>query len=304
MPLTSQARAFLEAVAKQKPAGWEEMSPEQGRQIFNGFGDLFGEGPELDCVEDRTLPGDISVRLFYDQGDASRPVVMYFHGGGWVLGNTQTHDALCRRIAKASGCAVVSVDYAVAPENRFPRALEDCYAATAHIADCAADFGIDATNIAVAGDSAGGNLAAAVTLKARDEAGPSIKLQVLIYPVIEPNFETESYIQFAQDHGLSRASMQWFWDQYLGDQSPDSLAAPSKAGSHQGLPAAHVITAEYDVLRDEGEAYAHRLRAAGVPTTLKRYDGNLHGFVHFAAMFDDGIQAADDIAQVLKSHLS
>jgi acetyl esterase len=198
---------------------------------------------------------------------------------------------------------VFSVDYALSPESPFPKPLDDCYSATRHVADRASDFGIDANNVAVVGDSAGGNLAAAVSLRARDEAGPKIKLQVLIYPVIEPDFESESYLEFAEDHGLSRATMQWFWEQYMGEQASGWLSVPSKADSHAGLPAAHVITAEYDVLRDEGEAYARRLSAAGVQITSKRYDGNLHGFVHFAGMFDDGMTATNDIAQILKSQL-
>lgn len=304
MPLHKQARAFLDAIAEQNPPGWEEMSPQQGREVFNGFGDLFGQGPELARVEDQTLPGEVNVRVYCDTPGQTRPAVIYFHGGGWVIGSVETHDALCRRIAKTSLCTVISVDYALAPENRFPKPLEDCYQATEHVANHASDFCIDADNIAVAGDSAGGNLAAAVAIKARDEAGPRIKLQVLIYPVIQPNFETESYRQFAEGHGLSRAGMQWFWQQYISDLSPGPLAAPATAVSLQGLPAAHVITAEYDVLRDEGEAYARQLSAAGVPTTSRRYDGNLHGFVHFAGMFDDGIKATDDIAQVLKAHLT
>ena len=283
MPLTTQAQAFLDALAEQDRPPWEELSPQEGREFFNGLGDIFGEGPELDYVEDKVIPGDVSIRVFRDDADTPRPAVMYFHGGGWVLGNTETHDALCRRIAKSSGCAVISVDYAISPENRFPKALEDCFAATTHVADSAGEFGIDPDRIAVAGDSAGGNLAAALTLKIRDEGGPAVNLQVLIYPVIEPDFQSESYRQFATEHGLTRTTMQWFWDQYLGDQPAGPLAAPSRAASHTGLPAAHVITAEYDVLRDEGEAYARQLEAAGVPTTCKRYDGNLHGFVHFAA---------------------
>ena len=304
MPLHPQAQAFLDAIAEQNPPGWNEMTPDQGREIFASFGQLFGEGPELDRVEDQTIPGGVNIRIFSNAAAETQPAVIYFHGGGWVLGNVQTHDALCRRIAKASDCTVISVDYALAPEDKFPKPLEDCYLATQHVANHAADLGIDPGKIAVAGDSAGGNLAAAVTIKARDQAGPTIKFQLLIYPVIEPNFETESYRQFAEGHGLSRLVMQWFWKQYISDAAPGPLAAPCTAETLQGLPAAHVITAEYDVLRDEGEAYAEQLRAAGVPTTAKRYHGNLHGFIHFAEMFDDGIKATDDLAQILKAQLN
>lgn len=303
MPLTQQAQAFLDVIAENNPPAWENLSPQEGRQAFAAFVDLFGEGPDLARVEDHTLPGDVKIRLYANASDKPQPAVMYFHGGGWVLGNIQTHDALCRRIAKASECTVISVDYALAPENPFPKPLDDCYLATAKVANQASDFNIDPDRIAVAGDSAGGNLAAAVSIRARDQAGPSIKLQVLIYPVIEPGFETESYRQFAQSHGLTKENMKWFWEQYLGGQTAGPLAATCRANSLRSLPSAHVVTAQYDVLRDEGEAYARQLIAAGVPATAKRYDGNLHGFIHFAGMFDDGLTATQDIAEVLKLHL-
>lgn len=303
MPLTQQAQAFLDAVAAANPPGWEDLSPQQGRETFNGFVDLFGETPELSRVENHTLPGDVRVRLYADAGDKPQPLVMYFHGGGWVLGNIQTHDALCRRIAASSGCTVVSVDYALAPENPFPKPLDDCYSATSTVIGQASSFDVDPDRVAVVGDSAGGNLAAAVSIRSRNEGGPSIKLQVLMYPVVSPDFDTESYEQFATGHGLTRASMRWFWKQYLGDQEAGPLAAINKTDSLPGLPPTHIMTAEYDVLRDEGEAFARQLIAAGVPTTSKRYDGNLHGFVHFAGAFDDGLKATQDVGQVLKSHL-
>lgn len=303
MPLCPQAQAFVDAIAEQNPPGWHEMSPQEGRTIFNSLGVRFGQGPELRHVADQTLPGEVKIRIYSDSPETIQPAVIYFHGGGWVLGNIDTHDALCRRFAKGADCTVVSVDYALAPENRFPKPLDDCYQATRHVADHASDYAIDPDRLAVMGDSAGGNLAAAVALRARDEAGPAIKLQVLIYPIIERNFETESYRQFGTGHGLTRATMEWFWDQYLGDQEPGPLADLTQAQSLRGLPAAHVVTVEYDVLRDEGEAFARRLSDAGVPTTLKRYDSNLHGFVHFVGAFDDGIKATEEITQVLRTRL-
>ncbi len=280
------------------------MEPPNAREIFAEQGEVFGEGPSIDHVEDRVLPDGVRVRMFANASDQPRAAVIYFHGGGWVLGSVATHDALCRRIAAASGCCVVSVDYSLSPEHRYPKALEDCYSATCHVARFADQFAVDGDRIAVVGDSAGGNLAAAVAIRARDEGGPPIRLQVLVYPVIAPAFDSESYLEFAEGHGLSRVTMQWFWQQYLGDGLPDHLAAPSMTPSLAGLPPAHVITAEYDVLRDEGEKYARRLSDSGVPTTLKRYDGNLHGFVHFAGAFDDGILATNELAHVIKSKLS
>jgi acetyl esterase len=275
MPLTKQAQAFLDFIAQQKPPGWEELTPAQGREAFGGLTDLFGDGPEIAHVEDRTLLSCIGVRIYSDADQSNgerlkQPAVMFFHGGGWVLGNVGTHDALCRRIAKASGCTLISVDYSLSPEARFPIALQECYRATQYVAEHSDEFGVRPASLAVAGDSAGGNLAASVAIKARDEDGPSIQLQVLIYPVIEPNFETESYQQFAVNHGLSKATMQYFWQQYLGDESATPLSAPSRTSSLADLPAAHVVTAEYDVLRVEGEAYAAKLAEAGVPTTSRR----------------------------------
>lgn len=308
MSLTPQAQAFLDLLAFQNPPRWEQLTPEQGRAAFAGLIDLFGEGPEISRVEDRMLRGEVPVRIYshFAENDGvkvQQPAVVYFHGGGWVLGDLDTHDALCRRLAHASACTIISVDYSRAPEARFPQALQECFDATTYIADHAESLRLIPGRLAVAGDSAGGNLAAAVALKARDEGRPEIKLQVLIYPVIEPAFDRNSYQQFADNFGLTRSSMQWFWKQYLGDQPPVPLAAPATSNSLVGLPAAHVITAEYDVLRDEGEAYARRLTDAGVPTTTRRYDGNLHGFIHFAGVFDDGLVATSEIANVLRQHL-
>jgi acetyl esterase len=307
MPLTDQAQAFLDAIARENPPPWETLAPREGREVFSSMTDLVGEGPSLARVENRSLPGDIHVRIFSDDsGDPAaerQPAVLYFHGGGWVLGNLDTHDALCRRLAKDSACTIISVDYSLSPEARFPTALQQCYEATRYVAEHAEKFGVRRGRLAVAGDSAGGNLAAAVAIQTRDQGGPPIDLQVLIYPVIEPNFETETYCRFGENHGLTRGNMEWFWQQYLGDQEPVPLSAPIRGTSLAGLPRAHVITAEYDVLRDEGEAYAKKLSEAGVPTTVQRYDGNLHGFMHFAAAFDDGIEATRDVAKILNHHL-
>ena len=303
MPLTAQAQQFLTLVEEKNAPPWEDLTPRDGRELFNSFVNLFGEGPELLRFDDHQLPGSVKIRVYSDATGPLQPAAMFFHGGGWVLGNVQTHDALCRRIAKQSACTIISVDYDLAPEHSYPKPMDDCFTATKSIVENAGDFQVDPQRLAVIGDSAGGNLAAAVALRARDAGGPMLKLQILIYPVIEPNFQSESYRQMAVGYSLTRASMQWFWRQYLGDGASDHLAIPSQASSLSGLPAAHVITAEYDVLRDEGEAYARRLADSGVPTTIKRYEGNLHGFVSFAGFFDDGITAANDIATILRSRL-
>ena len=303
MPLTSQAEAFLKAASEENLPGWEAISPLAGRKRFQSYLHSFGDGPDLASIQDHVLPGGVRIRMFRSNRSKRAPAVIYFHGGGWVLGNLQTHDALCRRIAKQSDCTVVAVDYSLSPEAPFPTALHECHEVTKHLVAHADEWGIHADRIAVAGDSAGGNLAATVALKARNEGAPPIRLQLLIYPVIEPNFDSDSYQRFARGYGLTLANMRWFWKQYLGHQHPTELAAPSMADSLDGLPAAHVITAEYDVLRDEGEAYAAKLQRAGIPTTIRRYKGNLHGFIQRANVFDDARSATADLAQVIRDHL-
>lgn len=302
MPLTKQAQAFVETLAFAKPPAWYELPVEEARDTFRGFVDIFGAAPDILRIEDRVLDNGIRLRIYADVENPA-PAVMYFHGGGWVLGDIETHDALCRRLAKHSRCVIVSVDYGCSPESPFPGPFNDCVDATAYVAENAERIGAIPNRLAVMGDSAGGNLAAAVAMHSRDNGGPKIAYQVLVYPVIEPTFDTDSYQDFAEGFGLTRKTMKWFWEQYLGDQAASVFSAPSMASSLEGLPPAHVVTAEYDVLRDEGEQFAERLRAANVPTTSVRYDGNLHGFIHFAGAFDDGLHATKEIAQVLQRQL-
>lgn len=302
MALHPQARTFLDAMAEQDAPGWEQLTPTESREVFSGLTDLFGDGPTVARVEDRVSDKSISVRLYWPSGDGPFPAVVYFHGGGWVLGDLDTHDALCRRMANRSSAVVVSVDYQRSPEAAFPSAIEDCYAATQYVADQAEGLRVDPNQIIVAGDSAGGNLAAAVAIMARDREGPKICLQVLVYPVLDHRCETDSYRDFAEGFGLTKASMQWFWQQYLGPDGDGSnpLASPLLADEFAGLPQTHIITAEYDVLRDEGEQYVNRLKESGVPTTHRRYDGMIHGFVQLAGVFDVGRDAVDDIATVIR----
>ena len=295
MPLHPQAQSFLDDLAEQNPPGWEELGVSEARTVFETFEPILGDAPDLMRIEDHTLPGGIGIRLYCDQPDPA-PVVMFFHGGGWVLGNIETHDPLCRRLAAHSGCAVVSVDYGLSPENPFPGPVNDCYDATQHVISNASQLNVDASRLAVAGDSAGGHLAASVAIKAQEEAGPEIALQILMYPVIEPKFDRGSYQEFAEGFGLTRKNMIWFWRQFLDGQDPFPHAVPSHAKLHRGMPPAMVITAEYDVLSDEGNAYARQLQAAGVDVFHRQYDGMLHAFLHFAGRFDTGIAAGREIA--------
>jgi acetyl esterase len=224
-------------------------------------------------------------------------VILYIHGAGWVFGNNHTHDRLIRELAVGTGAAVVFPNYSLSPEARYPVAIEESYRVLTWVAEHGTDNGLDPDRIAVAGDSVGGNMTAALTLLAKQRSGPQIATQVLFYPVTDANFDTDSYKQFAEGYFLRRDAMQWFWDQYTTDpdQRDEITASPLRATIEQltGLPKALVITAEADVLRDEGEAYAAKLRAAGVDVTATRYTGIIHDFVMLNALRDtNAAQAA------------
>lgn len=303
MPLAPAARTMIDQLeASGFPPLWE-LPLEQAR----AGGELFGamdEPPKVASVEDRVIPGpagDLPVRVYTPDTAAPRPVVAYFHGGGFVFCSIDTHDGTCRRLANATGAVVVSVEYRLAPECRFPAATDDCYAATVWAHEHAEDLGADPSQLVVAGDSAGGNLAAVVAQIARDRGGPQIGFQVLIYPVIDGACDTPSYTENAEGYFLERQAMQWFWDQYLGPAGncDDPLASPIRARDLSGLPPAVLITAEYDPLRDEGEAYAAALDAAGVPVTMRRYDGMIHGFVSMPMLFPEADEAVEGIGGAL-----
>jgi acetyl esterase len=257
-------------------------------------------------VEDRRIPGpagEIPVRIYTPEGSGPFPLIAFFHGGGFVLCSLETHDELCRAMCRDAGAVVVSVDYRLAPEAKYPAAADDCYAATAWCAAHAAELGADAARLVVAGDSAGGNLAAVTALRARDLGAPRIRHQVLIYPATHCDFDTPSYRENAQGYFLTADAMRWFWAHYLENpaQASEPYACPAHAADLKGLPPATVITAEYDPLRDEGEDYAAQLRAAGVPVLLKRYDGMIHGFVSMGDVFDDARAAQRLIAEQLRA---
>jgi acetyl esterase len=259
-------------------------------------------------VEDRRVPVDgaeIPVRIYRPDGPMPLPVLIYFHGGGWVIGNIGTHDVLCRELANAAGCVVVSVDYRLAPEHRFPTAAEDCFAATRWVAAHAAGFGGDPGRVAVGGDSAGGNLSAVVAQLARDRGGPALAFQLLIYPATDAGCDTPSHRENAHGYLLDAEGLRWFYGHYLAGPADrdDPRCSPLRARDFRGLPPALVVTAEYDPLRDEGEAYADRLRAAGVPVTLTRYPGMIHGFFAMGSVLAAGKQAVDEAARALRAAL-
>ncbi|MGB7738626.1 MAG: alpha/beta hydrolase [Steroidobacteraceae bacterium] len=250
-------------------------------------------------VEDRVLPGPagpLNVRIYRPTSQARLPAIVFCHGGGFVLGDLDTHDSICHRLASSSECAVVAVEYRRAPEARFPGALDDCTAALHWIAGNAADLGLAGAGFALCGDSAGGNLAAATALRARRD-GPCVRHVALLYPMLDPACDTESMHVYGRGHLLARSGVQWSWSQYLG--APDDAVDPRVAlllADLAGLPTTSVVTAECDPLRDEGEAFAARLRAAGVEVIARRYAGMVHGFAGLPQITPVATQAIDDIA--------
>jgi acetyl esterase len=229
------------------------------------------------------------------------PIVVFYHGGGWVIFDLDYQDTACRYIANHTPAVVVSVDYRLAPEHKFPAPLDDCYAALEWVKANAGSIGGDASKLAVAGDSAGGNLAAAVAIKARD-AGLQLSHQLLVYPVTDFNFETGSYSENAEGYLLTRDAMKWFWNHYLNTPGDgrNPLASPLQVANAAGLAPATIITAGFDPLRDEGKAYADRLRAAGVPVRYHNYEGMIHGFYGLAHALDEGKRAHEESVEVLQ----
>jgi acetyl esterase len=253
-------------------------------------------------VEHRFIPGptaDLPVRIYYPEGaaaDGRFGALVLFHGSGWVICNLDVNDVPARALANRSGCVVVAVNYQKAPEHKFPIPLDDCYATTCWVADHAAELGVDPARIGVGGDSSGGNLAAAVCLRARDEGGPALAFQLLIYPPTCSDLATATYESCAEGYGLQRESMRWFWDMYLTapEDGRNPLASPLLADDLSGLPPAFVATAEFDPLRDDGERYAERLRDAGVPVKLRRYDGMIHAFYLMDGVIGQASQLFDE----------
>lgn len=252
-------------------------------------------------VENRTVDG-VRIRIYRPEGKGPFPVCLYFHGGGWVVGDLDSHDHVCRSLARRGRAVVMNVDYRLAPESKYPGALDDCLFALRWAESHAADLEGDPKRISVAGDSAGGQLAAGLALRVRDEGGPKIASQLLIYPVTDRNFDTASYLEYAEGFGLTRTNMKWFFECYLRDEADASNPwnAPLRAKDLKGLPPALVLTAEYDVLRDEGEAYAKRLHEAGVPVRCLRFNGMNHGFIRMAAIFPKADRAVTELATCLE----
>ncbi len=304
MPLDPEAKAILDALS-----GGEEVDPFSlpHTVIREGFAAMSSsaEGPEVSTVEMREVDGPagkIPVRIYTPAGKAPRPGIVFFHGGGFVVCDLDSHDATCRELANGADCVVVSVDYRLAPEAKFPAAPEDCYAATQWVSREAEQLGIDPARIAVAGDSAGGNLAAVVAMMSRDRGGPPLVHQLLIYPVTDNRFDTTSYKDNGSGYFLSANMMRWFWHHYLDSEADgdNPLASPLRARDLSGLPSATVLTAEYDPLRDEGRAYAKRLQEAGVATAHTNYPGVFHGFIGMTEQIPRARQAVEEACAALR----
>ncbi|MDR6998414.1 alpha/beta hydrolase [Neobacillus niacini] len=302
--LDPQARAFLDLLGEREPNS--AMTPDENRSRAAELKKLTGPAEPVARIEEQLIPvndTEIKVRMYTPKGEGPFPIFIYFHGGGWVFGDLDTADSPCRSLANWAECIVVSVDYRLSPEYKFPTPLEDCYEAATWVAKHASDWMGDPARIAVGGDSAGGNLAASVSLKAKERHGPDFVAQILIYPVTDFSFKTPSYLKNGEGYFLTRDSMEWFTSQYLNkeEEKLNVYAAPLKAKDLSQLPPAFVITAEYDPLRDEGLAYVERLRQAGVQAEYTSYEGMIHGFFWMAGIMDKGKQAIDHVARYLQS---
>lgn len=293
MPLNPQVEALLAMFSAMPAWDYATLTAPELRAV-NDNPMAFGPPPAVARVEDLAiaLPGrTLPARLYVPEGAASpAPLVVFYHGGGWVIGTLETHDATCRALARASGAAVLSVGYRLAPEHPYPAPVEDCYDALVWAAANAADLGCDPARLAVAGDSAGGNLSAAVTIMARDRGGPVLRHQLLIYPVIDDDFSLPSYAENGGgEYFLGNAMMRWFWDLYVGDAAEAPLARVGRTTDLSGLPPATVITAQFDPLRDEGMAYAARLKQAGVAVDAAIAPGMIHGFFSMFQVVPDAL---------------
>ena len=306
MPLDHDAETLLEMVRVANRPTFETVGAAEARLLYLAGRNVLAPEP-MPIAETRDLTmsgpgGPIPLKLYRPTASGILPVLVFLHGGGWVVGDIATHDTVCRHLANRADCAVVSVDYRLAPEHKFPAAVEDCVAATGWVAENAAALGVDPARLAVGGDSAGGNLAAVVCLMARDGGAPRIAHQLLIYPATDAAMRHASVARFAEGYVLTRSTMRWFYDQYL--RSPDDAAdwrvSPLTAADLSGLPPAYVLTAGYDPLCDEGDEYAARLAAAGVAVAHRRFPGQIHGFVTNGKIIRAAEPALDETAAAFK----
>jgi acetyl esterase len=307
VPVSPALQALLDASAQANLPALADQPLDEVRAGAIAFAQVgAGKKQNVAHVEDRDLPGiagDIPVRVYAPESAEPLPIIAYFHGGGWVFMGIETHDWICRRLANACSAVVVSVEYRLAPEHKFPAGLDDCMAVTTWLAENGEVLGGDPARLAVAGDSAGGNLAAAVALASRADDGPRLAAQVLVYPATDAACATPSIVQNAEGYLLTAEAMRWFWEQYLGPggDSDDGYASVLRHPDLAGLPPTLVITAEYDPLRDEGEAYGEHLAQAGVEVSTRRFDGMIHGFLGMDELVPEANEAMDEITKFLSA---
>jgi acetyl esterase len=307
MPLDPQVEGLLTAMAEMGRPPIHELPVDDARLVAGEMIALAGEPIEVGSVRDITIPVDgteIGARVYTPEGAGPHPAVVFFHGGGWVICSLDTHDNVARALCRDADAVVVSVDYRMAPEFRFPTAAHDCFAATKWVAANANALDVDASRLAVCGDSAGGNLSAVVSQMARDGGGPSITYAALIYPAVDMTRKGGSLDENATGYFLETEGMEWFMNHYLsGEERADVMASPLLHDSLAGLPDCFIATCEYDPLRDEGEAYGDALRANGVHVDSKRYDGMIHGIANMTGVLDGGRQLVADTAAHLRAAL-
>ncbi|WP_051175215.1 alpha/beta hydrolase [Nocardia exalbida] len=298
MPLTPEAQVVVDAASAAFPAlGTEVLDATEARRLLAARAAPAAEPIPVAEVWERRIPGppsapEVRVRIYRPASAmAPAPTVVFCHGGGFVICGLDSHDRFCRAMAVGADAVVVSVDYRQAPEHRFPAAAEDAYAALCWVADHIGSLGGDPARLVVAGDSAGGNLAAVTALMARDRGGPEIARQLLLYPMLDPACDSASYRENADGYFTTAAHLRWYWRQYLGSHDGADPYADPLGADLSGLPPAHIVTAEFDPLRDEGEDYGHRLRRAGVAAEIRRYDGMFHGFMSMADTLPEAVLA-------------
>ena len=311
MALDRDAERVLEMVRLSERPPYETLSAPEARELFLAAREVLApDPPPVAELREFSAPGPsgaaIPLRLYRGAATAAGgtlPALVYFHGGGWVIGDLDTHDSLCRHLANAARSIVVAVDYRLAPEHKFPAAVEDCFAATLWVAREAVALGIDRERLAVGGDSAGGNLAAVVSLIARDRGAPKLRYQALLYPAVDCGMTHSSHDRFAEGYLLTRPTMKWFYEHYLREPADidDWRASPLRADDLSGVAPALVLTAGNDVLRDEGEAYARRLQEAGVAVQLRHFPDQIHGFLTMGKIIEAAQPALDDVAAALQA---
>jgi acetyl esterase len=306
MPLHPQVQAMRDRLERDKVPNLYTLGIEEARAAdVRGAIATAGAAEPVAEIRELSIPGPagpLAARMYRPQGDGALPVLVYFFGGGWSLGTLDTSDAVCRMLTNVAGCVSIAMSYRLAPEHKFPAAVEDCYAGTAWVAAHADELGVDAAKLAVGGDSSGGNLAAAVALLARERGAPALAHQLLVYPNTDYQADTDSMRDVTDQHFFNPHAVAWYWGMYLrssGDGT-NPLASPLRSVDLSGLPAATVITAEYDPLRDEAELYARRLDQAGVPTEIIRYDGMMHGFFTMVGVLDTARLAVTAAADRLR----